>query len=56
MSLDRERLEEWLEQVALKYTAAELVEVLEDLGFVGVWEVISAFEEQLIEAKEKLEV
>jgi len=45
-----------LERVADKYTASELVILLEDAGIIDVWTIISLLEEELIESKELLEV
>lgn len=56
MSVDGELLDDFFERVADKWSAAELVELLEDAGVVTVWSVIAAFSEQLIEVKEKLEL
>lgn len=56
MTVDRELLEEFLERIADKFTAAELIELLEDAGILTVWDVIAVFEDELIEAREKLEV
>lgn len=56
MTLDREQLESYLEQLADRYTAGELVEALEEAGLITVWAVMAAFENELIEMKERLEV
>lgn len=56
MSLDRELLEEYLEAVASKYTASELVELLEDNGIITVWDIINLLEEFVIEGKEHLAI
>jgi len=56
MSLDRQALEEFFERIADKFTASELVMILEDAGLLDVWTIISLLEEELIEAKEILEV
>lgn len=56
MTMDRELLEDFLERVADKFTAAELVDLLEDAGVITVWDIISFLEETIIENREKLEV
>lgn len=55
MSTDRESLQEFLEHIADKYYGAELVERLEALELITVWDVIAAFEDQIVEAKAELE-
>lgn len=55
MSIDRETLREFLEHLADRFTACELVEILEDMELITVYDILGAFEEQLIEAKERLE-
>lgn len=47
MSIDRDLLDEYKRQIADRYTAPELVELLE----LDVWEVIEAFEEKVVELK-----
>jgi len=56
MSIDYEILQDFLERVASKYTASELVELLEDAGVVDIWDVIAALEEYIVEGKNYLEV
>ena len=53
---DRERLDDFLERVADKYTAAELVDILEDAGLVTIWDIISALEEVIVDGRKHLEV
>jgi len=45
--LDRELLEEYKNQLADRYTAAELVELLE----LDVWQILEMFEEEIIELR-----
>lgn len=47
MSMDRELLEEFKLMLADRYTAVELVELLE----LDVWDVIEMFEEKIVELK-----
>ena len=54
MMTDQDRLSEYLERLADKYTCAELVDILEDAGLITIWDILAAFEEQLMEGKEKL--
>ena len=56
MSIDYEILQDFLERVASKYTASELVELLEDAGIVDIWDVIAALEEYIVEGRNYLEV
>lgn len=56
MMLDRELLDEFLQNVAEKYTAAELVELLEDTGILNIQDVIAALEEFIIEGRSYLAV
>lgn len=53
---DRERLQEFLEAVSSKYTAAELVEILEDNGIITVWDIINNLTDEIVDAKRFLEV
>lgn len=55
MSIDRESLDEYLEHLADRYYAHELVERLETLGIIGIYDVLLAFEDQIIAAKPLLE-
>lgn len=55
MSMDRKALEDFFEMIADRYTAGELIDLLEDAGIITVWTVISALEDEIIEGKEKLE-
>lgn len=55
MSTDRQALQEFLEHMADRYYAYELVERLENLNLITVWDVIAAFEDQIVEAKMQLE-
>ena len=54
MSMDREAVQEYLEHIADKYYGAELVERLEALELITIWDVIAAFEDQIVEAKAEL--
>jgi hypothetical protein len=54
MSMDREQLETFLEAIADRYTATELVDVLEEEGLVDVWKIIAFLEEEIIEARLRL--
>lgn len=45
--MDREVLEEFKAQLADKYTAEELCELLE----LDVWDIIEMFEEKIVELK-----
>lgn len=56
VSMDREQLEEFFERVADRFSAAELVELLEDAGIISIWTIIARLEEEIVEAREKLEV
>lgn len=50
--LDEDKLQEFFERVADKYTGCEICEILE----LTEWDVIEAFRELLIEKKESFEV
>lgn len=52
VSMDRSQLQEFLERVADKYTASELVDLLD----LSVWQIIDALEDEIIEGREKLEL
>lgn len=56
MSMDKEQLEEFFERIVDRYTPAELIEILEDAGLVDIWTIIAFLEDELIEARGKLEV
>ena len=45
MSIDREVLEEYKQTLADRYTAAELVELME----LDVWDILEEFEEKVME-------
>lgn len=47
MSIDTELFQEFKEQLADRYTAEELCELLQ----LDVWDVIEAFEEKILELK-----
>lgn len=47
MSVDREIFEEYKQSLADRYTAEELCELLQ----LDVWDVIEAFEEQILNLK-----
>ena len=52
--MDREAVQEYFEHLADKYYASELVERLEALEKITIWDIIAAFEEQIIEARAEL--
>jgi Fe2+ or Zn2+ uptake regulation protein len=55
MSKDRELLDEYLQHLSDRYYAYELVERLEALEIITIWDILNAFEDQIIEAKPLLE-
>lgn len=52
MSIDSERLEEFLLALADKYTGIEIVEILE----LSEWDIIEAFRDQIVEARKRFEL
>lgn len=54
MTMDRDALQEYLLDLSEKFYGHELVNILEDAGIIDIWDVLAAFEDQLIEAKDKL--
>lgn len=54
--IDRDNLEEFLELVADRYTAAEIVEVLEDAGILTVQDILAHLEEFIVEGSSKFDV
>ena len=55
MSKDRELLDEYLQHLADRYYGFELVERLENLGLINIWDILVAFEDQVVDAKDTLE-
>lgn len=55
MSMDREALQEFLEQLSDRFYGHEIVERLEDAGILTVQDVIAALEDFIIEGKAHLE-
>jgi hypothetical protein len=56
MSLDREKVDEYLSRVSDKYTILELIDILEQAGLIDINIIISLLEEEIIEAQDWLEV
>lgn len=50
--IDRERVDDFLALIADKYTAVEVVEILE----LDVWDVLEMFREELLEKQERFEI
>lgn len=55
MTIDKPLLEDFLTRLIDRYSAATLVDILEDLGLVTVQDIIDNFSEQLMEAADHLE-
>jgi hypothetical protein len=53
---DREAIQEYLERVADRFTAQELVAILEDNGLIDVWAILDNLEDIVIEGREFIEV
>ena len=56
MSMDRKLIEDFLDRICDKFTAAELIEILEDAGIITVYDIVGLLEEECIEYRDKLEV
>lgn len=56
MMRDQELLQEYLERVADRFTAGELVERLEDAGIIDIWTILNNLEMFIIEGKFILEI
>lgn len=54
--IDRDELDQFMELVCDRYTAAEVVEILEDAGLIDVHIIVSLLEEYLIEGSSKFEL
>lgn len=50
--LDEDKLEEFLNRIADKYTTEEIVEILQ----LSEWDILEMFRERVIEKEEKFEV
>jgi hypothetical protein len=55
MSMDRELLQQYLDQLASRFYGYEIVERLEDAGFITVEQLIIALEEFIIEGRSVLD-
>lgn len=55
MSMDREALQEYLEQLADRFYGHEIVERLEEANVLTVRDIIACLEDFIIEGKEYLE-
>lgn len=53
--LDNEKVQEFLDQLADRFTGAEIVDILEDAGILDVYTVISFLEEFIIEGSKSFE-
>jgi hypothetical protein len=56
MSMDRRLIEDFLDRICDKFTAAELIEILEDAGIITIYDIVGLLEEECIEYRDKLEV
>lgn len=50
--IDKERLDDFLALIADKFTASEVVEILD----LDVWDVLEMFRDELIEKHERFEI
>lgn len=51
MSMDREILEQYKSELADRYNATELIELMEDCDLISVWDILEQFEEKIVELK-----